>query len=123
TRRLDGGRCSGQLSPVRGAGSGERYLPTQRRVPLPAPRSRVLLPNPARFPTLALPMPPTALVVLTTLANDADARALVTALLAARLVACGTPLPGDTSIYRWVGQLRGSARVGDLLQTAVLQWA
>src|SRR5947207_2659532 len=39
-------------------------------------------------------MAPTALVVLTTLANDADARALVTALVAARLVACGTLLPG-----------------------------
>ena len=51
-------------------------------------------------------MAPTALVVLTTLANDADARALVTALVAARLVACGTLLPGARSIYRWEGQMK-----------------
>src|SRR5256885_2384742 len=57
-------------------------------------------------------MAQTALVVLTTLANDADARALVTALVAARLVACGTLLPGARSIYRWEGQLTEEASGG-----------
>src|SRR5438094_884085 len=61
-------------------------------------------------------MAPTALVVLTTLANDADARALVTALVAARLVACGTLLPGARSIYRWEGE------VVVLLKTDASRW-
>ncbi len=68
-------------------------------------------------------MPPTALVVLTTLANDADARALVTALVAARLVACGTLLTGARSIYRWEGQLREEAEVVVLLKTDASKWA
>src|SRR3981189_2804168 len=67
-------------------------------------------------------MPPTALVVLTTLASDADARALVTALVAARLVACGTLLPGARSIYRWEGQLTEEAEVVVLLKTDASKW-
>src|SRR5437016_13266141 len=68
-------------------------------------------------------MAQTALVVLTTLANDADARALVTALVAARLVACGTLLPGARSIYRWEGQLTEEAEVVVLLKTDASTWA
>src|SRR6266702_3072854 len=64
----------------------------------------------------------TALVVLTTLANDADARALVTALVAARLVACGTLLPGARSIYRWKGRVRTEAEVVVLLKTDASKW-
>src|SRR5213075_1629456 len=60
-----------------------------------------------------------ALVVLTTLASDAEARALVTALIAARLVACGTLLPGARSIYRWEGQVR---EVAVLLKTEASRW-
>ena len=67
-------------------------------------------------------MAPTALVVLTTLANDADARAFVTALVAARLVACGTLLPGARSIYRWEGQVREEAEVVVLLKTDASKW-
>ena len=67
-------------------------------------------------------MAQTALVVLTTLANDADARALVTALVAARLVACGTLLPGARSIYRWEGQVTEEAEVVVLLKTDVSRW-
>src|SRR5207247_339110 len=63
-----------------------------------------------------------ALVVLTTLANDADARALVTALVAARLVACGTLLPGARSIYRWEGQVTEEAEVVVLLKTDASRW-
>ena len=45
------------------------------------------------------------LVVLTTLASADEARAFVRALVDARLVACGTLLPGATSIYRWEGAI------------------
>ena len=64
-----------------------------------------------------------ALVVLTTLANEADARALVTALVTARLVACGTLLPGARSIYRWEGQVTEEAEVVVLLKTDASKWA
>jgi len=67
-------------------------------------------------------MAQTALLVLTTLANDADARALVTALVAARLVACGTLLPGARSIYRWEGQVTEEAEVVVLLKTDASRW-
>jgi periplasmic divalent cation tolerance protein len=67
-------------------------------------------------------MSATALVVLTTLASDADARALVTALVAARLVACGTLLPGARSIYRWEGQLTEEGEVVVLLKTDTSRW-
>lgn len=67
-------------------------------------------------------MPPTALVVLTTLANDSDARTLVTALLAERLIACGTLLPGARSIYRWEGELTEESEVVVVLKTDVARW-
>jgi periplasmic divalent cation tolerance protein len=63
-----------------------------------------------------------ALVVLTTLGNEADARAFVTALVAARLVACGTLLPGARSIYRWEGQVTEEAEVVVLLKTDASRW-
>ena len=43
-------------------------------------------------------MEPTAVVVLTTLGDADAARAFVSALVQARLVACGTLLPAATSI-------------------------
>jgi periplasmic divalent cation tolerance protein len=67
-------------------------------------------------------MPATALVVLTTLASEADARALVTALLADRLIACGTLLPGGRSLYRWQGKMTEDAEVVVLLKTDRSQW-
>jgi periplasmic divalent cation tolerance protein len=67
-------------------------------------------------------MVPMPLVVLTTVANESDARALVTALLADRLVACGTFLPGARSIYRWEGTVREEAEVVVLLKTEQSQW-
>src|SRR2546421_321904 len=57
-------------------------------------------------------MASTALVVLTTLASEADARALVTALLGERLIACGTLLPGGRSLYRWEGKVTEEAEAG-----------
>lgn len=67
-------------------------------------------------------MAPTALVVLTTLATEADARALVTSLVAARLVACGTLLAGARSIYRWEGKVTEEAEVVVLLKTDAAKW-
>ena len=67
-------------------------------------------------------MAESALVVLTTLATDADARALVTELVAARLVACGTVLPGARSIYRWEGKVTEEAEVVVLLKTDGSKW-
>lgn len=67
-------------------------------------------------------MSPTALVVLTTLATEADARALVTALLEQRLIACGTLLPAGRSVYRWEGQVKEEAEVVVLLKTNRARW-
>ncbi|OLC70876.1 MAG: hypothetical protein AUH78_19760 [Gemmatimonadetes bacterium 13_1_40CM_4_69_8] len=67
-------------------------------------------------------MAPTALVVLTTLATDADARTLVTALLAERLIACGTLLPAGRSLYRWEGEVSEESEVVVLLKTDVSRW-
>ena len=67
-------------------------------------------------------MDPTALVVLTTLAGEEDARRLVTALVRERVVACGTILPGARSIYRWEGELSEEAEVVVLLKTDVSKW-
>lgn len=53
-------------------------------------------------------------VVLTTVASEDTAAALVGALLERRLVACGTVLPGARSLYRWEG------RVADERETVVL---
>src|SRR2546428_13650730 len=67
-------------------------------------------------------MRPTALLVLTTLASEHDARALVTALVADRLVACGTLVPGARSIYRWAGRVTEETEVVVLLKTDTRKW-
>src|SRR5437879_1686026 len=67
-------------------------------------------------------MTPTALVVLTTLASEGDARALVTALLGDHLIACGTLLPGARSLYRWQGEMTEEAEVVVLLKTDRSKW-
>ena len=64
-----------------------------------------------------------ALVVLTTLGTEADARAMVTTLLEKRLIACGTLLPGARSIYRWEGALQEEAEVVVLLKTDASRWS
>ena len=58
-----------------------------------------------------------AVVVLTTLANEDEAVALVRALLERRLVACGTILPGGRSLYRWEGQIADEREAVALLKT------
>src|SRR6184192_863511 len=67
-------------------------------------------------------MPTTALVALTTLASEGDARALVTALLGDHLIACGTLLPGGHSLYRWQGKVTEEAEVVVLLKTDRSKW-
>ena len=56
-------------------------------------------------------------VVLTTLASDQDAVALVRALLDRRLVACGTILPAARSLYRWNDAVADEPEVVVLLKT------
>jgi periplasmic divalent cation tolerance protein len=64
----------------------------------------------------------TALVVLTTLHSDVDARRLVRGLLDARLVACGTVLPGAQSLYRWEGEVAEEPEVLVILKTDAAKW-
>ena len=58
-----------------------------------------------------------AVVVLTTLATEDEAVALVRALLDRRLVACGTVLPAGRSLYRWEGRVADEREVVVLLKT------
>ncbi len=58
-----------------------------------------------------------ALVVLTTLASDEAAVAFVQALLARRLIACGTLLPAARSLYAWEGQIADERETVVLLKT------
>jgi periplasmic divalent cation tolerance protein len=56
------------------------------------------------------------------LASEHEARALVTALVGERLVACGTLLPSARSIYRWEGKLTEESEVVVLLKTDMSKW-
>ena len=58
-----------------------------------------------------------AVLVLTTVGTADAATDLVRALLARRLVACGTLLPGARSLYRWEGRLADESEVVVLLKT------
>ena len=58
-----------------------------------------------------------AMVVLTTVASDAEAVALVRALLERRLIACGTMLPGARSLYRWEGKIADEQEIVLMLKT------
>ncbi len=58
-----------------------------------------------------------AVVVLTTVASEEEAVALVRTLLERRLIACGTLYPGARSLYRWQGKLADEREVVVLLKT------
>lgn len=58
-----------------------------------------------------------AIVVLTTVASDAEAVKLVRELLERRLIACGTLFPGARSLYRWQGKVADEQEVVILLKT------
>jgi periplasmic divalent cation tolerance protein len=64
----------------------------------------------------------TPLVVLTTLATADAARALVRRLVEDRVVACGTVVPGSTSIYRWQGAVTTDEEALVLLKTVGARW-
>jgi periplasmic divalent cation tolerance protein len=63
-----------------------------------------------------------ALVAITTLGTESDARALVTALVEDRLIACGTLLPAARSIYRWDTRVVEESEVVVLLKTDTGRW-
>lgn len=65
--------------------------------------------------------PPTVVVAMTSLPPSADAAAFVGALLDARLIACGTLLPGARSLYRWEGRVEDAAETLVLLKTTAEQ--
>ncbi len=67
-------------------------------------------------------MPTHALLVLTTLGSADEARNFVTGLVADRLVACGTILPGAASIYRWEGAITEENEAVVLLKTDASKW-
>jgi periplasmic divalent cation tolerance protein len=62
------------------------------------------------------------LVVLTTLDSPATGRDFVRRLVHERLVACGTVLPGATSVYRWRGNVTEEGEVVVLLKTTRNRW-
>jgi len=62
--------------------------------------------------------PDEVVIALTTLPPDADGEAFVEALLAERLVACGTLLPGARSVYRWEGRIERAGETILLLKTS-----
>jgi len=66
--------------------------------------------------------PQDPLVVLTTLATPEAAHDLVRELVAARLVACGTVVPGATSIYRWKDAVTTDDEALVLLKTVQGRW-
>ena len=68
-------------------------------------------------------MAASAVLVLTTLGDESAARAFVKSLVEDRLVACGTILPGATSLYRWEGEITEEREVVVLLKTDDSKWA
>jgi periplasmic divalent cation tolerance protein len=61
------------------------------------------------------------IVVLTTFADRAAARAMVRRLVNERLVACGTVVPG-TSVYRWDGAVTEADEALVILKTRRARW-
>lgn len=59
----------------------------------------------------------TVVVVLTTLPDEAAARALARRLVEERLIACANVVPAVTSIYRWEGEVRDEAEVLVVMKT------
>ncbi|HEX9705024.1 MAG TPA: divalent-cation tolerance protein CutA [Gemmatimonadales bacterium] len=62
------------------------------------------------------------LVVLTTFSNVDDARRVVREMVERRLVACGTVVPGATSVYRWEGAVTEEDEVLVFLKTDAARW-
>lgn len=61
-------------------------------------------------------------MVFTTLGSEEDAKVLVRKLVEERLVACGTVVPGTTSIYRWKEEITEETEVLVILKTVRVRW-
>ncbi|MBI4543411.1 MAG: divalent-cation tolerance protein CutA [Gemmatimonadetes bacterium] len=61
-------------------------------------------------------------MALTTVPSAEVARVLVRSLVERRVVACGTVIPGATSIYRWRGALKEDEETVVLLKTTAARW-
>lgn len=61
--------------------------------------------------------PQDVVLAITTVASSEAAERLVRALLAERLVACGTLLPAARSLYHWEDEIADEAEVVVLLKT------
>ena len=62
------------------------------------------------------------IVVLTTLGSADTARALVRQLVEARVIACGTVIPGAASTYRWQGEVTTDDEALVLMKTVEGRW-
>jgi periplasmic divalent cation tolerance protein len=58
-----------------------------------------------------------AILVLTTFPDPESAQAAVERLVAMRVVACGTVVPGVTSVYRWAGAIETATEAQVLLKS------
>ncbi len=63
------------------------------------------------------------LVALTTAPSAEAARVLVRSLVERRLVACGTIIPGATSIYWWRDAVEENAECVVMLKTTAARWS
>lgn len=61
-------------------------------------------------------------MAFTTAPTAEAARALVATLVERRLVACGTVVPGATSIYRWKGAVERQEEALVVLKTSEQRW-
>lgn len=61
-------------------------------------------------------------MAFTTAPTAEAARALVATLVERRLVACGTVVPGATSIYRWKGVVERQEEALVVLKTTTRRW-
>ncbi len=66
---------------------------------------------------------PQHLLALSTAPSADVGRAIVKTLVERRLIACGTVLPGATSIYRWKGAVEDAQEVVMLMKTTEERWA
>ncbi len=62
------------------------------------------------------------LVVYTTFGSAGDAEETVKKLVERRLIACGTIVPGATSVFRWRGDVQTESEVLAILKTERRCW-
>ncbi len=62
------------------------------------------------------------ILVLSTVASEKDARKIARTLVEERLAACGTVVPGATSVYRWEGKVEENGESLLLLKARKEDW-